>query len=216
MIEMETFKSREKWLAARMRYIGGSDASVIMGDNPWKNNVTLYHEKTGNKESDDLSGNELVAYGTNAEKYQRELFKLDYPDLEVEYEDNNMWVNSDYPFAHASLDGWFIDKDDNFGIFENKTATIMSAAQAGKWKGDNFPRYYYWQILHYMMVTNAQYAILRAQLKESNTAEVQAMIKHYRINRADVEVDMLKLMKAEKEFFQCIIDGREPALKLPM
>jgi hypothetical protein len=42
------------------------------------------------------------------------------------------------------------------------------------------------------------------------------MIKHYRINRADVEVDMLKLMKAEKEFFQCIIDGREPALKLPM
>lgn len=52
-----------------------------------------------------------VKYGTEAEKHLRELFKLDYPQYQVGYVENNMFTNDKYPWAHASLDGWLMDRD---------------------------------------------------------------------------------------------------------
>lgn len=216
MVNMEKMESHEAWLEKRRGFIGGSDASSIMGENPWKTNVDLWLEKTGRKEPADLSNNELVNYGAAAERYQRELFKLDYPLYEVYYIENNIWFNDNYPWAHASLDGWIKDRDGKNGIFECKTATLANYAQRRRWGKDSFPNYYYWQVLHYMLVMDADFAILRAQLKEQNeNEEVSAIIKHYRITRDDAELDMYRLLKAEREFYECIVHDREPALKLP-
>lgn len=47
MVTMTALKSRDDWLQARVNRIGGSDASAIVGLNPYKTNIDLYMEKTG-------------------------------------------------------------------------------------------------------------------------------------------------------------------------
>ena len=38
-----------EWLQARSYGIGGSDASAILGMNPYKTNIELFEEKTGRR-----------------------------------------------------------------------------------------------------------------------------------------------------------------------
>ena len=120
MIEMRTSLSREEWLEARKNYIGGSDASAIVGMNPYKTNNDLWLEKTGKVTPEDISDKPYVKYGTNAEIHLRELFKLDFPQFNVEYVENNMFINDRFPWAHASLDGWLTDENGRKGILEIK------------------------------------------------------------------------------------------------
>lgn len=109
MVEMKVLGSHEEWLKARTK-IGGSDASAIFGMSPYKTNVDLFKEKAYGIEPEDISDKPYVKYGTEAEKHLRELFKLDYPQYQVGYVENNMFTNDKYPWAHASLDGWLTEK----------------------------------------------------------------------------------------------------------
>ena len=212
---LNRFDSADEWRSRRTSYIGGSDAGVIIGANKWKNNVELWEEKVGIKKPADLSKNPLVTYGKEAEKHLRELFKLDFPEYSVGYEDNNMWLNERYPFAHASLDGWITDKDGHYGILEIKTATINSKAHGEEWK-NGIPQSYYAQILHYLMVTEFDFAIVKAQLKYDFDGEMlYVATKHYRIDRAEIEDEISFLEEEERKFAQYIKDGIRPSLNLP-
>lgn len=73
MVTMKKLSTRQEWLDSRTT-IGGSEASAIMGCNPYKSNVQLWLEKTHQAEADDISNVEFVKYGQEAEKYLRELF----------------------------------------------------------------------------------------------------------------------------------------------
>lgn len=46
--EVFDFKDEKDWLSGRMNGIGGSDASAVVGMNPYKSNIDLFEEKTGN------------------------------------------------------------------------------------------------------------------------------------------------------------------------
>ena len=222
-VEGKRYDTREEWLAARTSTIGGSDAGVILGVCPWKTNEELWEEKVGLKKPADVSDNPLVKYGTEAEKHLRGLFALDYPQYEVVYSENNIWTNDKYPFAHASLDGWMIEwaesnrlEDNRHGILEIKTATISSKAQKEKWAGNHIPQNYYAQILHYFIVTEADFAILKAQLKyEVEGEEPFLHTKHYRIERTDVEEDINILLEKEQEFVDMVLSKTRPNTVLP-
>ena len=214
MIEMQVLGSREEWLKNRHR-IGGSDASAVLGMNPYRTNVELYRIKTGEIEAEDISNKPYVKYGTEAELHLRELFKLDFPEYEVEYIENNMFLNDKYSFAHASLDGWLIDKSTGKkGILEIKTTNILQSMQKEKWK-DRIPDNYYIQILHYLMVTEFDFAILKAQLKYDFDNEIYLQTKHYRIEREDVTEDIKYLEHSEKVFWKQVQEKKSPALILP-
>lgn len=213
MVEVKILNSREEWLANRSR-IGGSEASAIVGMNPYKTNVELWQIKTGQVEAEDISEKSYVKYGTKAEEHLRELFKLDFPEYEVFYEENNMFLNDKYEFAHASLDGWLIDKEGRKGILEIKTTNILQSMQKEKWK-DRIPDNYYIQILHYLMVTEFDFAVLKAQLKYEFDGEVYLQTKHYKIERADVEEDIKYLEDSERRFWQSVKEWKTPALVLP-
>ena len=133
MIHLDIYESRDEWLSNRSDRIGGSDAACILGKNPWRSNVQLYREKTGivPHESMDTENNRAINYGIAAEPLLRELFALDHPEAHICYAENNMWTNDEYPFAHASLDGWIENEEDESvcGILEIKTATIQSRKQ---------------------------------------------------------------------------------------
>ena len=156
---MKILDSREEWLQHRSNYIGGSDASAILGMNPYRTNIELWQIKTGQLVPEDISEKPYVKYGTEAERYLRALFELDYQEYEVEYVENNMFLNEKYPFAHASLDGWLTDQDGRKGILEIKTTNILQSMQKEKWN-HRIPDNYYIQILHYLMVTEFDFAIL--------------------------------------------------------
>lgn len=214
MVDMTVLKSREEWLVNRRKGLGGSDCSAVIGFNPYKSNVDLWREKTGRTEQEDISDKPYVKYGTQAERYLRELFKLDYPQYKVDYVENNSFYNPKYPFARASLDGWLTDGSGRKGILEIKTTEILSAGQRAKWK-DRIPDNYFCQVLFYMAVIEADFAVLKAQIKTVIDGDVRLETKHYKIERADVQEDIDYLMNACRDFWQYVKDDKEPPLILP-
>lgn len=212
--EIKVFQTREEWLAARKNYIGGSDASAVIGMNPYKDSVTLWMEKTGQLQPEDISDKPYVKYGNDAEPLLRELFKLDFPEYDVSYIENNMFVNSDYPFGHYSADGWLHDQEGRFGLLEIKTTNILQSMQKEKWN-QRIPDNYFIQILHGFLITEADFAILKAQLKTVFDGVLYCQTKHYYIDRADVEDDIQYLQEKESEFWEFVKSKVRPPLALP-
>lgn len=215
MIHLDTFENRRKWLKTREVRIGGSDAACIIGKNPWKSNVELYREKIGAVKRKDISNEEAVIYGTKAEPILRELFKLDNPDLNICYIEHNIFTADEYPFAHASLDGWWENGQEIGGVLEIKTATINNQRQMKDWDG-RIPMHYYCQVLWYMMVTGACEARVRALLKMNRASGLEEIIRDYKIERVpQVEQEIRILANEGQRFYEAIKKREEPALILP-
>lgn len=212
-VTMKVLKYREEWLKNRSR-IGGSDASAIVGMNPYMTNTDLFLIKTGQMQQADISDEPYVKYGTEAEKHLRELFKLDFPEYQVFYEENNMWFNDRFPWAHASLDGWLVDQEGRKGIWECKTTNILQSMQKEKWS-NRIPDNYYIQVLHYLMVTEFDFVVLKAQLKTEFNGVPYLQTKHYFIEREEVEADIEYLIESERRFWQNVQENRKPDLILP-
>lgn len=212
-VEMIILDSREDWLNHRER-IGGSDASAILGMNPYRTNIELWQIKTGQLIPEDISEKPYVKYGTEAEKYLRELFKLDFPEYQVMYVENNMFLNDKYNFGHASLDGWLIDQNGRRGVWECKTTNILQSMQKEKWN-HRIPDNYYVQLLHYLLITEFDFAVLKAQLKYEFNGEIYLQTKHYKIERAEVQEDIEFLESAERKFWKQVQERKRPDLILP-
>ena len=212
-VVMET-GSHEGWLQTRMKGIGGSDAASVIGVSPFKTNVQLFEEKTGQREPDDISDRPYVVYGTAAEPLIRELFRLDYPEYLVEHHENRILRSTVWPFMQASLDGELTDLDGRRGILEIKTSNLMGTTGWGKWE-DRIPDNYYCQILHYFLVTGWDFAVLRAHLVFARDRDVRTSVRHYFIERRDVEEDLKYLAEKEQEFWNRVLTGRKPPLILP-
>lgn len=216
MITKRILSSHEEWLANRQKGIGGSEISAIVGLNPYMTNLDLWELKTGRQQAEDISDKPYVKFGTEAEEHLRALFALDFPQYEVLYEENNSFINDKYPWGQASLDGWLIEKETGRkGILEIKTTNILQSMQKEKWK-DRIPNNYYCQVLFYMAMLEADFAILKARLKSEFAGNIYAQIRHYTIERADVEEDIEMLMAAGEKFWnENVLANKRPALLLP-
>lgn len=215
MIHKKILKDREEWLQNRTKGIGGSEIACVVGANPYKSTVDLWLEKIGEYIPEDISDKPYVKYGTEAEEHLREIFKLDYPEMRVLYDENNSFTNDRYPWAQASLDGWMYDQDGRLGILEIKTSNINTAAQNEKWKGQ-IPQNYYCQVCMYMAVLEADFAILKAQLKhDRGNGDIYHITNHYRIERAEAQEDIDYIMKQGAKFWEFVEKRVEPPLVLP-
>ena len=208
------FPDESAWLKGRMRGIGGSDASAIVGMNPYKSNIDLFEEKIGRRIPEDISQKPYVIYGKRAEAPIRELFKLDYPEYQVEHHEFRILQSAEYPFMQASLDGELSDSAGRRGILEIKTTNILRSMQYEKWK-DRIPDNYYIQVLHYLLVTGYEFAVLRAHLASEWGADKRTTVKHYFIERSEVRDDLDMLLQEEKRFWAYVESGRKPPLILP-
>lgn len=208
------FPDEAAWLAGRMNGIGGSDASAVVGMNPYKTNIELFEEKTGRRIQEDISEKPYVIYGKQAEEYIRELFRLDYPEYQVEHHEFRILQSLSYPFMQASLDGELTDQEGRRGILEIKTTNILQSMQYEKWK-DRIPDNYYIQVLHYLLVTGYDFVVLRAHLVSEWGRDRRTTVKHYFIEREEVREDLDMLLKEEKKFWAYVESGRKPPLILP-
>lgn len=206
--------SREEWLENRKKGIGGSEISAVIGCNPYLDNVTLWEIKTGRRQAEEISDKPYVQYGTQAEAHLRALFALDFPQYRVGYEENNSFTNDRYPFARASLDGWLLDGEGRAGILEIKTTEILRSMQKEKWK-ERIPMNYYCQVCFYMAVLEAEFAVLKAQLKTNFGGEIYLQTRHYHIERDEVQEDIDYLMRKGAEFWEYVKSDTRPPLILP-
>ena len=212
--KMTVLASRDEWLKNRMNGLGGSEISAVIGQNPYMDNVTLWELKTGRRQAEDISDKPYIQYGQQAEMHLRGLFRLDYPQFKVDYVDNNSWTNPRYPWAQASLDGWLTDQDGRRGVLEIKTTEILQSMQKERWN-QRIPMNYYCQVLFYMAVVEADFAVLKAQLKTVFDGVPYLQTKHYPIERADVQDDIDYLMREGEKFWQYVKRDQRPPLRLP-
>lgn len=205
--------AREGWLQLREGGIGGSDAAAILGLKPGKTNRDLYLEKTTGKKGEDISGLPFVQYGIQAEAHIRALFALDFPEYEVTHHDHRVLRSKAHPFLLASLDGELTDaRDQRKGVLEIKTANILSKAQGQEWRG-RIPANYYVQVLHYLLVTGWDFAVLCAHLRyDFGLGDRSTSVRHYHIDRQDVEADMAYLLEEETKFWRCVQERKMPPL----
>lgn len=69
IFEVYDFENEQHWLKGRTNGIGGSDASAVVGMNPYKSNIDLFEEKIGRVRAKDISDKPCVIYGKKAEEY---------------------------------------------------------------------------------------------------------------------------------------------------
>ena len=208
----------DDWLNIRSKGIGGSDAAAIIGKNPYKSNLDLWREKTGRKKPADISNEDAVYYGKQAEQPLRDIFMLDYPQYVLDYAPYNIHCNKDYDFIRGTFDGELTEKLTKFskGILEIKTTEIRQQKDWLKWN-NRIPDNYFVQVLHYFAIdTEYQFCKLKAQIKHyDENEEVIHTTKHYHINRDDYIEDIEYLINEEIKFYWYIENDKEPPLRLP-
>ena len=64
--------TREEWLNARRKGIGGSDAAAIMGANPYASPLSVYLDKLGLAQEKEIT--EAMRQGTDLEDYVAKRF----------------------------------------------------------------------------------------------------------------------------------------------
>lgn len=194
IMTVEEGKDRQKWLAIRNTGIGGSDAGVIMGLNPYKSPYRLWMEKTGQAEAPDLSGNQRIYWGVKNEPNVADWFM---EDTGKKVERCGTLRSIENPFMLANVDRVVVGE--NAGL-EIKTAGYD---QYKKWQDDDVPDSYYCQCLHYMAVTGAD-AWYIAVLFDGNNAKWKKIER----NEADIAI----LTEAERAFWDLVQKRTPPAI----
>ena len=228
----ETIPDRTAWLAERRKGLGASDAAAAIGISRWKSNVTLWEEKTGRREPDDISDEEAVQRGIREEPGVRALFAAMHPEYLVYYRDFVLVRHPEEPWRLATLDGrlydlatldgrLYVPPDQMrgflgpYGVLEIKTTEFRSRAAMDEWRG-RVPTQYLAQVLHQMAVTGAEFAILFALIHcpDSATGRV-AECREYRFDRADYAEQIEWLVARERDFWRHVESRTEPPLVLP-
>lgn len=213
-----------EWLQQRLCGIGASEASAIIGKNPYMTNQQLWYYKTQRRQPEDISGKACVRYGHEAEAPIRELFALDHPEYTVQYGGAfDMVHHPQYPWLFATLDGRLLDKDGRRGIYEGKTTEILRSMQMEKWtytdesghRQGRVPDNYYVQILHQLLATGWDFAVLNCRFKRFYRDGSRAETRCYRFERADLLDDLNYLLQAEIAFWGYVQSDTLPDLILP-
>ena len=187
-------KDHDKWLRTRDMGIGGSDAAVIMGLNPYKSPYQLWMEKTGQAAPPDLSGNPYIYWGTKNEANIADWFQ---EETGKKVRKLGTLQNRTYPFMLANVDRQVLGE--NAGL-EIKTAGVRHYKE---WKGDEIPDAYYCQCLHYMAVTGSDYWYIAVLLGGN-----ESMWKRIDRNEEDVQT----LISHEREFWSLVQTHTAPPI----
>lgn len=200
MILFKNYKTREAWLNGRKNSIGASEAAVACGISKFKTQSQLWREKTGRAKESDLSDNELVAYGTEAEQYLRALFALKHRDYKIEYFPFKVYYKSETPFITCTLDGEITTADGQRGIYECKTKLINSRKDLEEWDG-KIPENYFIQVLQQLYCTDFDFVVLNAEIR---FPDGNAEIREYTIDRRKHFEDIEWVVEQDKDFWKHI------------
>lgn len=137
--------TRSQWLKLRQKGIGGSDASSVLGLNPYKSKVSVYMSKVC-EEVDEDCGNYRMELGQKLEDFVAKEFSLRTGKKVRNI--NGILKNGKYPFAIANIDKAIVAEN---AFLECKVTNSFSKKE---WSM-GVPIHYQIQCFHYMAVTGA-------------------------------------------------------------
>lgn len=185
--------SHEEWLVSRRNGIGGSDASAILGVNPYSSPLRVYLDKIGKSEEQET--NEAMRQGTDLEQYVADRF-VEATGKKIR-KCNKILQHPEYPWMLANIDRDIVGE--NAGL-ECKTTSPYSKFKFDE--GEINP-HYYWQCIHYMAVTGAdRWYVSIVVLGKSH---------HVFCIERD-EADIATLIEAEKDFWLNHVKPKVPPL----
>ena len=186
-----TDMTHEQWIEARRGSIGGSDASAIVGLNPYMTQFELWASKRGM--IPEKPENEAMRLGHDLEEYVARRFE-EASGKRVRRE-NAILRNDVQTFAHANIDRRIV------GELAGLECKTTSALNMRRFEGGNYPATYYVQCQHYMMVTGWPKWYLAVLILGRD-------FLWFEIERN--EDDIAALAEAEAAFWQLVQDGKEP------
>ncbi|MFR3558137.1 MAG: YqaJ viral recombinase family protein [Paraclostridium sordellii] len=211
IISHETkYMTKEEWLEARRGGIGGSDASSVLGFNPYKSSISVYLEKIQhNNLSKDLERKGGISL-INKKQFKEEVsYKMELGNKLEEFvareftlktgkkvrNINGILKNDNYPFALANIDRAVVGEK---AFLECKVTNSFSKKL---WKKE-VPMHYQIQMTHYMAVTGATHCYVAALIGNEDLV----IHKIYR----DEEL-IRKVMNLEKRFWdECVLGESLP------
>ena len=153
---------------------------------------------------------EAIEKGNALEPVMFELFKILYGNRYEVIDTKNISLSSkQFPYMRANLDGALINKSNGQkGVLEIKSSTIQNASMLKRWRKDDLPITYYFQVLHYLYVTGFDFAIVYAilDIPWANRQETR-VVEMY---REDLEEDMEFLIKTERWFWNKVVTNTPP------
>ncbi len=208
------FKDREQWLNERRFGIGGSDASVLVDENPWKTLRELWQDKFSKTKPKEIYTPAIV-YGTKAEEPLRQLYALKHLNQDVQYMKDVILERKKqgYEWMRYSPDGLIYDfETEKKGILEIKTASLNNYDSIAKWKDNSLPNNYYIQTLHGLLVTGFDFVTLTAELRYYD-GRVEIVERTF--NRDEVLDDLEYLESKELEVWNAYFaTKKEPPILL--
>lgn len=108
----ERVKNMRKDIENRRDYIGGSDIGTVLGLNPYKSKFTLWNEKVGNVEPEDISDKDPVWFGTMTEAINGKRFAMK-TGKKIQ-RSNYAYGVKEYPFIRTHVD--FLVKGESAGL----------------------------------------------------------------------------------------------------
>lgn len=191
---------RDEWLKHRMAGIGGSDVAAIAGLSKYKSPMTIYMEKTGEIEPEEVG--EAAYWGTVLEDVVAREFAIRFeqdhgykPDVRRR---NAMFQSIEHPFMLANVDRLIMDKQRGRGILECKTASeyLLDA-----WEEERVPDAYMLQVQHYLYVTGLSFAYIAVLIGGNK-------FRYKLIERDDELIGYL--IKIEAGFWKMVEDRTPP------
>ena len=135
-----------EWLEQRKKGIGGSEASMVMGINPWKSKLELWNEKVTQQANIDATKQLMFKIGHTlepiiAEEYANETGR--------KLEERLLKVHPKYPFILGNVDREIVGGMNGRGpgILEIKTKGAWT-----NWHEEEIPLYYQVQLQHYIEI----------------------------------------------------------------
>lgn len=182
----------EEWLEGRYQGIGGSEAGIVLGLNPWKSRLELWDEKVNKTRHLDPDAEMRLKLGNMLEPMIAEEYsKMTGRKLEIRPQK----IHPKYPFLLGNIDREIVGDIKGPGILEIKTKGAFT-----NWE-DDIPVYYHAQIQHYLYIYDyswGSFSVLDLGLMKLNIIDVK---------RDDDFIS--KLIKEEIEFWK-LVENKTP------
>ncbi len=196
--------THDEWLRARSGSpdnprIGSSDASAVLGVNPWKSEYQLWLEKTGELEPEDLSDNMAVRVGTEIEDV---IARLAAEEMGWTIQNRHQVLqHEEHDWMTANVDREIIDHPDGVGVLEVKNTSVrLKDEWFGSEGSEIVPARTIVQVHHQCAVKGYDHAWVAALIGSHDL----------QIRRVPIDDELIERIEREEQaFVQSVID-REP------
>lgn len=190
-----TEANREEWLAERMKGIGSSDASAVLGINPWKTPLGVYLEKIG--QGVEVPQNDAMRWGLRLEPIISEAYS----------EATGRGMIGEQLFVRSPQYDWLISTLDRVAedgrIVELKAVGRRQADEWGEAGTDEVPRWYAIQVLHQMAASGRDLADVAALICGQE-------LRIYHLERDDHIIGTM--VEREAEFWDRVVRRDPPVI----